>query len=294
MGWFFCAHFEEKLMKIKKIINNNIVSTVDEKGHELIVSGKGIGFGKKIGDEIDRGSVKKIYRMTNSSMQRKLMELLEEIPYEHLRVTDDLVEMIKNELPYKLNEFLIVTLSDHISFAIERKSKGIEFTNPLMESIIEYYPEEFRLGEKCLNIIKDRLGISLRHDEAGFIAMHIVNAELNTAMSEVYDITSLIEGCIKVTEYYYNKKFDKGSLSYSRFIVHLRYFAQRVFSDSPMPLSKEAEDETFRRLIKETCKKHYQCSEHIAEFVKKKYDKEITEEELVYLTIHLKRINMSE
>ena len=76
--------------------------------------------------------------------------------------------------------------------------------------------------------------------------------------------------------------------------MHLRYFAQRVFSDSPMPLNKEAEDETFRRLIKETCKKHYQCAEHIAEFVKKKYGKEITEEELVYLTIHLKRINMSE
>lgn len=41
-------------MKIIKVINNNTVCTLDKKGREQIVSGKGIGFGKKRGDEIDR------------------------------------------------------------------------------------------------------------------------------------------------------------------------------------------------------------------------------------------------
>ena len=40
-------------MKIIKVINNNTVCTLDKKGREQIVSGKGIGFGKKRGDEID-------------------------------------------------------------------------------------------------------------------------------------------------------------------------------------------------------------------------------------------------
>ena len=35
-------------MKIVKIINNNTVCAVDEKGKEQIVSGKEIGFGKSV------------------------------------------------------------------------------------------------------------------------------------------------------------------------------------------------------------------------------------------------------
>ena len=35
------------LMKIIKVINNNTVSVIDDKGKEQIISGKGIGFGKK-------------------------------------------------------------------------------------------------------------------------------------------------------------------------------------------------------------------------------------------------------
>jgi beta-glucoside operon transcriptional antiterminator len=33
-------------MEIVKIINNNVVSSMDAKGHETIVMGKGIGFGR--------------------------------------------------------------------------------------------------------------------------------------------------------------------------------------------------------------------------------------------------------
>ncbi len=76
-------------MRIKKVINNNIVCGCDEKNREMIVTGKGIGFGKKPNDEIEQDKVRKIYCMTNSSVQRRLIELMGEIPYEHLRLTDE-------------------------------------------------------------------------------------------------------------------------------------------------------------------------------------------------------------
>lgn len=53
-------------MKIVKIINNNTVCAVDEKGKERIVSGKGIGFGKKRGEAIDPAQIQKIYMITDS------------------------------------------------------------------------------------------------------------------------------------------------------------------------------------------------------------------------------------
>ena len=44
-------------MQIIKVINNNVISSEDDKGKEIIVMGKGIGFGKKAGEEIDGKSI---------------------------------------------------------------------------------------------------------------------------------------------------------------------------------------------------------------------------------------------
>ena len=40
-------------MKIKKVINNNLVKTQNEKKQELLVMGCGLGFQKHAGDMID-------------------------------------------------------------------------------------------------------------------------------------------------------------------------------------------------------------------------------------------------
>ena len=40
-------------MRIKKVINNNILCVVDDTGGEMIVTGKGLGFKRKIGERVD-------------------------------------------------------------------------------------------------------------------------------------------------------------------------------------------------------------------------------------------------
>ena len=47
-------------MIIQKVINNNVVSTFDSNGKEVILMGKGIGFRKKTGDELDKTKIEKI------------------------------------------------------------------------------------------------------------------------------------------------------------------------------------------------------------------------------------------
>ena len=120
---------------VKKPINNNILRVVDPTGCELIVTGRGLGFGAKPGYTLDAGKVERSYRMTSPAVQQKLVELLEQIPYEHLLLTDELVEMIRSRVNYPLNESLLITLADHISFAIQRSEQGIRFSNPLMAPI---------------------------------------------------------------------------------------------------------------------------------------------------------------
>ena len=144
-------------MKIVKIINNNTVCAVDEKGKEQIVSGKEIGFGKKRGEAIDPAQIQKIYMITDSALRKRMVECLSEIPYEHIQLTSELVDYISSRISEILNESLMISLSDHISFAIERQKQGIAFANPLMDSIHDYFPEELALGRYCVEEIRRRL-----------------------------------------------------------------------------------------------------------------------------------------
>lgn len=280
-------------MRIKKVINNNILCAIDENGNELIVTGKGLGYKRTVGERVDPGQVVKTYRMEGKAEQRKLRELVERIPLEHLKLTEELIGEIRTKISQKLNESLLITLSDHISFAIQRKEQGIEFKNPLKGPIMCYYPTEYQMGQYCLQKIEEKLKVSLCEDEAAFIALHIVNAELNTDMSDMYEITNLLEGCVRVTEFYYRKKLDENSLDFHRYIVHLRYLIRRLFQNTSYADEMTEEDVMFRQLIKRNCRDHYECAQRIAAYIEANYGKKVSEEEKIYLTIHLKRLNMN-
>lgn len=279
------------MLRVKKIINNNLLCVIDENGREMIVGGKGIGFQKRRGQQYDGVGIERTYRMEGRAEQKKLLELVEQIPVEHLILTEELIAYIKQQLSYKINESLLITLSDHISFAIVRKQEGLEFRNPLKGSIMTYYPKEYRLGVHCRNEIERKLGVCLHEDEAAFIALHIVNAEMNTEMKDAYAITKLIEGSLSIVEEFYQKSYDRDSLDFDRFIMHLRYFGQRLFQGKAFEDLDNEQDVLFRRMIAGNYKRHYTCAKKIAQYVKQEYDKNLSEEEMTYLTIHLKRIN---
>lgn len=278
-------------MRIKKVINNNILCTIDEKGNEMIVTGRGLGFKRKVGEFVDPSLVEKTYRMAGKNDQRKLRELMAQIPLEHLRLTEELVEYLQSQIAQPLNEGLLITLADHISFAIQRKQQGIEFDNPLRDAVMLYYPTEYRLGQYCLQTVEQRCQIELNPDEATFIALHIVNAELNSNMNEMQELTRLLDGCIQVTEFCYRRKFDRNSLDFNRFTVHLRYLVQRLYQDKPLENRTAESDLLFRELIRRNCKEHYECAQRIALYIETNFEKTVTEEEKIYLTIHLKRLN---
>ncbi len=264
---------------------------MEKKGQEMIVTGKGIGFKRRIGDSFDPALIEKSYRMEGKAEQKKLRELVEQIPLEHLRLTQELIEYIKSQITLPLNESLLITLADHINFAIRRKQEGVEFHNPMEGEIMCYYPTEYRLGQHCLKTIRKETQIELSDSEAAFITLHIVNAELNTEMSMMYDITKLIEDTMSIVEDYYQKTFDRDSLDFSRFVVHLRFFAQRLFQNKILGADQPKEEDSFHQMIAYSCKNHYHCALRIADYVHGVHQKELTKEELTYLTIHLKRIN---
>ena len=275
-------------MKISRVINNNVICVINEANEELVLMGKGIAFQKKKGDEIDESKIEKEFSMRNKNISSNLATMLSEIPTEHINLSNAIIEKAKKTLNKELNDNIYFTLTDHINFAIKRFNEGYAFNNALLWEIKKFYPKEFNIGQDALIMIWEELGIELPEDEAGFIALHIVNAQLNSNMNNTMEITKLIQSVLKLVKYYYHIDLDESSVYYTRFITHLKYFAQKVLSNKVVPNKK---DDLFT-IIQIKYKEAFECAKKIADFVERDYNKKLSEEELVYLTVHIRRITM--
>ena len=73
-------------MKIRKILNNNLVLANDKQGNEIIVKGRGIGFNKKRWDIVDESVIEKIFTPENSKNSKELQSYLTSIPEDYLGI----------------------------------------------------------------------------------------------------------------------------------------------------------------------------------------------------------------
>lgn len=275
-----------KHMRLTKIFNNSIVGAQDEKGKEVIVIGRGIGFRSKPGDVIPPAAIDKVFTLS-SKYNEKFAQLLEEIPYEHIRVSDEIIVMAKGMLDSRFSENIYITLTDHISYAIERHQQGMIVNNALLWEIRQFYDKEFSVGKKAVEMINQRLGMELGDDEAGFIALHFVNAMLGTSMRIMPEITEFIRNTLAIVRDYFQMAVDEDSHAFRRFATHLRYLGQRVFKPGDYEQNSDAEfDEVIRRKYPEA----YGCAEEIAEHIRAKYAVELSGDDKGFLTAHIKRL----
>ncbi|WP_144525104.1 BglG family transcription antiterminator LicT [Bacillus pumilus] len=273
-------------MIISKVINNNVVSAYDDEQHELVIMGRGIAFQKKSGDPIDEERIEKVFSIQNKDISEKFKTLLYDIPIEYMQVCEAIIDHARTTLNKNLNDSIYVTLTDHITFAIERHQKGMDIKNALLWEIKRLYKDEFMCGVEAIRIIQDKLKIHLPEDEAGFIAMHIVNAELNEEMPNVIQITKLIQDILNIVKYHFQIDLDEESLNYFRFVTHLKFFGQRLFNETQM----ENQNEFLYEVVKEKNTAAFQCAEKINDYVQKEHNRSLIEDEMLYLTLHIDRV----
>ena len=255
---------------IEKVINNNIISAYEKSGAEVIVMGRGIGFKKKQGEVVPADQISKIFRIKSRTLTEQFKELLANMPLERVRISDEIISHAKDHLKLKLNQSIYVTLTDHINFAIERVSQGIEPQNALLWEIKRFYPQEFQLGIYALELIQDRLGILLPEDEAGFIALHFVNAEYGT---DIRDAVRIL--------------LDESSLHYERFVTHIKFLIQRIYRKELL----SSEDRELSLLMQRKYPREYQCSVKVAEYIMQATGSRLSEEEIMYLSVHIRRVS---
>ena len=274
-------------MIINRILNNNVVITLDENDEETIVMGKGIGYQKSKGDTIDEEKVNKVFKISNREVSDKFQELFNKIPIEHMKLSGEIIEFAESKLNKKLNEGIYISLRDHTYTAIKRIKNNITVKNALLWEIKRFYKKEFEIGLKALELIEEKTHVRLPLDEAGFIALHIVNAQLDIEQPKIQEITKLIEEILTIVRINFRIEFNEDSVFYYRFITHLRYFAQRLFSNKTY--NSDA-DEELVNIIKIKYSKEFECVNKIKTFISKKYNYELSNDEYVYLTIHIAKV----
>lgn len=274
-------------MQIQKILNNNVVIATDSKNNEIVVMGRGLAFQKKVGDEISEDCIDKKYRLANNELSQKLQELLEDVPVTYLELANDIIEDAKKVLKDPLSDMLYISITDHLYSAIQRVKSGVRIRNLLLWDIKRFFPEEFAIGKKAVTKIKKKYRIDLGEDEAGNIALHLVNAQTEADNENVYELTELMQEIIQITSYYFKVQFEEDSVYFYRFTTHLRFFASRIMSNNQ--LADETDDELLL-IIQKKYKNAYQCVEKIAEFIQKKYHYPMSNDEKLYLTIHIARL----
>lgn len=280
-----------KNYQIVCVINNNVVSAVNERRQERILVGKGIGFKTHKGDSVDPAKVEKEYFLKSKSISGKLYALLAQTPEIYMEIADQITKRASEVLDKTLDENIFLNLIDHISFAVSRMEQGLEFKNTLLWEIAHFYPEEYKIAQYGLELVKEHTGYELPEDEAGSIAMHIVNAEFDQGdMNDAVRMTELIHKIVSVVRYQYHMNFDEESVHFVRFITHLKFFATRLFRDKML----DGDDRDFQELIREKYPEAYECAEKISRLVWQDYQIAIPEEELVYLTVYIKRITTAE
>ena len=108
-------------VNIIRVLNTNAVVSVDSQGMELIMTGPGIGFKKRKGENIDQSLVDKTYHLENKEESKRLQEVVKEAKKEKLEIRDS----------------LYVTLTDHINSAVARYREGIALKNMMKLHLLQ-------------------------------------------------------------------------------------------------------------------------------------------------------------
>lgn len=135
-------------MIIKRILNHNAVIAQSKKDIDILLFGRGIAFGRKIGDKVNPIDIEKSFFLKNRDNMTRFTEMFINVPLELVYITEKIINLGKITLGNNFDEIIYINLTDHISSSIERYKEGVIISNPY--------------AGKSRNIIKKNLSLGKR------------------------------------------------------------------------------------------------------------------------------------
>lgn len=275
-------------MRVIKKLNNNFAICVDSEGKELIAVGKGIGFPKTPYEIEDLNLITRTFY----DIDQKYLGLFSELPESVIHFTAKLVDIARNELKYELNPNLVLTMSDHINFCIERAKKDIYVQLPLIYEVEQTFPTEAKIGKYAVRQIERRFHVRLNQNEASGIAMNLVNARYNSKSKT--DVTEdlqmqydeILEDTISIVEDEVGILIERNSFNFARYSSHLMYLLNRIASHQTL----DSDNGIMYQSMREEFPEIAACVDLIDRYFRRKLKITLSKEEKLYLILHINRI----
>ncbi|MGJ0184354.1 PRD domain-containing protein [Corynebacterium glyciniphilum] len=272
-------------MRVKKVISNNAALAIRD-DEEVVVLGRGVGFGVKNGDEVDQDRVERVFLADDGSSER-LSAMLADLPLGCLRAAGRIADLAHDKLGVRVSQALILPLADHLAFAEQRARDGVTIAFPLMWEVSQLYPKEHEIGREAVHIADEVLEVTLDPDEAVAIAMHLVNIQFATpGHTNAVKMTETIATIIDVVEKTFNMCIDRHSMDCARFVTHLRYVFARVASDRQIAESHP----TLFDALTATHPEAMQCAAKVRYFIEVAFGTTLGIDETAYLGVHIARL----
>ncbi|WP_017729327.1 glucose PTS transporter transcription antiterminator GlcT [Halalkalibacterium ligniniphilum] len=274
------------MLVVKKILNNNVLIAEHSEYDEVVLIGKGLGFGKKPGEEVAGYTAEKFFVLKDATEQEQYKQLLNYVDESFIGLMNDAMERIEERFNVRLNEHIHVALTDHLFYAIKRIKQGFDIKNPFLIETELAYPKEFAVATEIIEFLQRSLQVNLPKGEVGFVALHIHSALTHRSVKEVNRHTQLISELIQVIESSLKVKIERDHIDYLRLVRHLHHAIERISSDQYMD-----NQDSLKKILQAEYPVCYNLAYKLMKIMQQTLKKAIPDAEAVYLTLHLQRLS---
>lgn len=276
-------------MKVLRVLNNNVVISRDGQGQEVILTGRGIGFRARPGQEVDPELIVRVFVPSDGRDPDHLAEVFAMIDQDVLRGVVIALRAAGIEGRESTRPTLAIAVADHVAGALERARKGQEIEYPLRAEVQTLYGAEYAQAERLLKEINLHVDPPLAAGEATALTLHLVNAGFASGdLSFTYTMTGVIQQLLAVIGERYGVDVSHSSMTAARFITHVRYMFVRIHQHRQL----DGQESTIGRSIRESYPEAVRTAEQLATIVQLRLGDRLTPDEVAYLALHVARMTM--
>ena len=271
------------------MLNNNVVLARDEIGREAILTGRGLGFQRKRGQDVDASLISRRYIPADNA--QSVAEVIAGIPLERLALIERVFRKAARGLNTDVPSSTLIAVVDHINQAMARVYQGLTLDYPLRAEVAHLHPEELRLAEAMVEEINAAQEVQLPRGEAVALALHLFTAAIGAPSAQAASEQSRLIGQVMgLLEKSFGEAFDADSVNAARFAVHLRYFLVRArtavqIEDGTSSLVAEA--------LRVSDPDAYRVARRIRDLLEIRLNTAVTDDETAYLALHVARLTSS-
>ena len=264
------------MYRISKVLNHNGVIVIDLNDQkEYVLLGKGAGFGRKIGERMEKPETCTVYSLQETSSKGDAADLIKSVAPEYFQMANQILNAAEEQFG-KVDRSILFPIEDHIAFDVERIKRGEQISNPLTEDIQALFYSEFKIACMPKEMLKKEKNIEIDDDEVGYVALHIHSALEEESVSVSMQMARAVRECVSLIE-------EKKGIH----INHVKYMVARALNGESLKIN-------MNDYVEYKFPESYALAKTVCEHMSRALRVTLEDMEIGYLAMHIERVSMGE